>query len=66
LKPFADSARRSIEQALADFRRSGQGVAVEAEIRDLRLADIAFDAATLRVVAEADGIARVAVSSLTP
>ena len=66
LAPFAADARRGIEGALADFRRSAQGVAVEAAITGVRLADIAFDATTLRVIAEADGTARVAITSLTP
>jgi hypothetical protein len=66
LKPLMAGARGGIEAALADFRQNGQGVAVDATITDLRLADIAFDAATLRVIAEADGTAKVAVSSLGP
>ena len=66
LKPFATSARTSIEAAIADFRQRGQGVAVDAAISDLRLADIAFDAKTLRVIAEADGTAKVTVTSLAP
>ena len=64
LKPFAANARRSIEGALADFRGAGDGVRVDATIKDLRLADIAFDANTLRLIAELDGAASVAVSKL--
>jgi hypothetical protein len=39
-------------------------VRVETKINDLRLVGIAFDAKTLRVVAEADGAVNVAVTSL--
>ena len=35
-----------------------------AEITDLRLADIAFDSKTLRVIAEAEGTIKVAVNKL--
>jgi hypothetical protein len=66
LQAFAASARSNIEAALADFRRAGQGVQVDAAITGLRLADITFDATTLRVIAEADGTAKVAVTSLAP
>lgn len=37
---------------------------IDASITDLRLVGIAFDATTLRVITEADGTAKVAVSSL--
>jgi len=39
-------------------------VRVEAVVNDLRLTGIAFDASTLRVIAEADGTAKVAVTEL--
>lgn len=64
LKPFAASARKSIEAAIADFRQQQDGVRVDAAITALRLSDIAFDAGTLRVIAEADGNVNVAVSKL--
>ena len=64
LKPFAASARRSIEAAIADFRKSGEGVQVDAAVTDLRLAGIEYDAKTLRVIAEADGSVKVAISAL--
>ena len=66
LNPFALNARRSIEAALADFRQTTPGVRVDAAVTGLRLADIAFDATTLRVIAEADGNAKVAGTSLAP
>jgi hypothetical protein len=64
LKPFAANARTSIEKAIADFRQQSEDVRVEAAVTGLRLADIAFDSKTLRVIAEADGNVRAAVSRL--
>ncbi len=64
LNPFAASARNSIEAAIADFRKSADGVRVDAAVTALRLVGIEFDAKTLRVIAEADGTVRVAVSAL--
>jgi hypothetical protein len=64
LKPFAANARKSIEAAIADFRKAGQGVEVEAAVTDLRLAGIEYDAKTLRIIAEAEGTVKVAVSQL--
>jgi hypothetical protein len=64
LNPFATTARNSIEAAIADFRKSADGVRVDAAVRALRLVGIEFDAKTLRVIAEADGTAKVAVTAL--
>jgi hypothetical protein len=64
LVPLAASARKNIEAAIADFRSRANGVRVDAAVIDLRLADIEFDAKTLRVIAEADGTVRVAVTKL--
>ena len=58
------NARQSIETAIADFRQAGDGVQVDAAVTALRFAGIAFDAKTLRVIAEADGTVRVAVTAL--
>src|SRR5215470_2266091 len=64
LVPLTANARKSIEAAIADFRKSADGVRVDAAITNLRLVGIEFDAKTLRVIAEADGTARVAVTAL--
>ena len=64
LKPFAQNARKSLEAAIADMRQAADGVRVDAAVTDLRLVGIEFDAKTLRVIAEADGTVRVAVTSL--
>jgi hypothetical protein len=64
LKPFAANARDKIAAAMKEFRKSDDGVTVDAAVTGLRLADIAFDAKTLRVIAEADGTVNVAITSL--
>jgi hypothetical protein len=64
LKPFAANARKSIEAALAQFRQNEHGVSADAAVTDLRLAGIAYDARTLRVIAEAEGTVKIAVSAL--
>ena len=64
LKPFAANARKSIEAAIADFRKSEQGVQVDAAVTDLRLAGIEYDAKALRIIAEAEGTVKVAISAL--
>lgn len=64
LKPFAANARRSIEAAIADFRKNDEGVKVDAAVTDLRLVSIAYDATILRIIAEADGSVKVAISAL--
>ena len=64
LKPFAADARAKIGAALTDFQQNVNGVKVDATVQDLRLTGIEFDSNTLRVIAEADGTAKVAVSEL--
>jgi uncharacterized protein DUF4403 len=64
LVPVADSARKNIAAAVADFRKSTDSVRVDAEVVDLRLVDLEFDAKTLRVIAEAEGTVRAAVMKL--
>jgi hypothetical protein len=64
LNPIAANARKSIEAAIADFKQAGDGVRVDAAVTALRLVGIEFDSTTLRVVAEADGTVKVAVSKL--
>ncbi len=64
LKPFLNDAKAKIGVALNDFRQAKDGVEVEAAINNLRLTGIAFDSTTLRVIAEAEGTARVTVTEL--
>ncbi len=64
LKPFGSNAQKKIAAAISDFRKNEDGVRVAAEITSLRLADIAFDSKTLRVIAEAEGAINVFVTTL--
>ena len=64
LKPFVSNAQKQIAAVIADFQKNENGVRVAAEIDKLRLADIAFDSKTLRVIAEAEGAINVFISSL--
>jgi hypothetical protein len=64
LKPIADNTRRGIEAAIAEFERSTRGVRVDADVTNLRLDGIEFDSKTLRVIAEADGTVRIAITEL--
>jgi hypothetical protein len=64
LKPFATEAREKIAVAMADLRKNEQGIKVDANVTSVRLAEIAYDSKTLRIVAEADGAINVAVTQL--
>jgi Domain of unknown function (DUF4403) len=64
LKPFATNAQKKIAAAITDFQKNEDGVRVAAEITSLRLADIAFDSRTLRVIAEAEGTMNVSITAL--
>jgi hypothetical protein len=64
LKPFAADARAKIAAALADFQAPAPGTRVDAKVDELRLTGIAFDAHTLRIVAEARGSVSATVSQL--
>jgi Domain of unknown function (DUF4403) len=64
LKPFASNAQKKIADAIADLQRSEDGVRVTAEITSLKLADIAFDSKTLRVIAESEGSINVFITAL--
>jgi uncharacterized protein DUF4403 len=64
LKPFSANAKKKLDAAISDLQKNEDGVRVAAEINNLRLADIAFDSKTLRVIAEADGTINVAITAL--
>ena len=65
LKPFAADAKTKIAAALADFQKDvGRACRWTPKSTTLRLTGIEFDSKTLRVIAEADGTAKVAVSEL--
>jgi hypothetical protein len=65
LKPFATNAQKKIAAAIADFQKNEDGIRVATEITTLRLADIAFDSKTLRVIAQAEGTINVFVTTLS-
>jgi hypothetical protein len=64
LKPFATNAQKKIAAAISDFQKNEDGVRVAADITSLRLADIAFDSKTLRVIAEAEGAINMHITAL--
>jgi hypothetical protein len=64
LKPFSANAQKRIAAAISDFQKNEDGVRVAADISSLRLADIAFDSKTLRVIAEAAGTMSVSITAL--
>jgi hypothetical protein len=64
LKPFASNAQRKLAAVISDFQNNENGVRVAADVTGLRLAEIAFDSKTLRVIAEASGAINVYVTSL--
>jgi hypothetical protein len=64
LKPFASNAQKRIAAVISDFQQSEDGVRIAAEITTLRLAGIAFDSKTLRVIADANGAINVSVTAL--
>jgi hypothetical protein len=64
LKPFSSNAQKRIAAVIADFQKNEDGVRIAAEITTLRLAGIAFDSKTLRVIAEAGGAINVSVTAL--
>jgi hypothetical protein len=64
LRPALANARKSIDKALADFRKQGDGIKTDAQLTGLRLVGVEFDSTIVRVTAELDGIARVSVSRL--
>ena len=64
LRPALANARKSIDKALADFRIQGDGIKADAQLTGLRLVGVEFDSKVVRVTAEIDGVARVAVTKL--
>ena len=64
LAPLTVNARKGITAAIAEFQKTTSGVHVDVAVADVRLVGIEFDSKTLRVIAEADGTARVAVFAL--
>jgi hypothetical protein len=64
LKPFAADAKQRIGTAVGALAAESPGLSANVTVNDLRLAGIAYDDKTLRVVANAYGTVNVAISSL--
>ncbi|HYA05763.1 MAG TPA: DUF4403 family protein, partial [Xanthobacteraceae bacterium] len=64
LKPFAADAKKRLAAAVGAFATQANGLSANVTVDDLRLNGIAYDANTLRIVANANGIVSVAISSL--
>ena len=64
LRAFVENAQRKIASAISDLRYNQDGVRVAAEIATIRLADVAFNSKTLRVIAEAEGAINVYITAL--
>ena len=62
LRPMTADIRKNIEAAIADMRNNVSGVQVDASVNDIRLADIGFDAKTVRVIIQAEGTVRITVT----
>ena len=64
LKPFAADAKTRIGAAVGALAAQSPGLSANVTVDDLRLAGIAYDDKTLRVIAKANGAVNVAISSL--
>jgi len=64
LKPFAADAKARLAAAVGQLAQQAPGLSASATVNDLRLVGIAYDANTLRIIANADGAVHVAISSL--
>jgi hypothetical protein len=64
LKPFAADAKQRIGTAVGALAAQDPGLNANVTVDDLRLAGIAYDDHTLRVLAQANGTVNVAISSL--
>jgi hypothetical protein len=64
LKPFASNLQRRVGAMIAEYQDNQPGLRVAAEISSVKLTNVAFDATTLRVFAEANGLINVTVTAL--
>jgi hypothetical protein len=64
LKPFAADAKKRLAAAVGQLAQQAPGLSATADVNDLRLTGIAYDADTLRIIADANGTVNVAISSL--
>jgi len=66
LKPEATNVQRRVGAMIAAYQRNEDGLRIASEISSLRLTDVTFDSAMLRVTAEANGILEVTLTRLKP
>jgi hypothetical protein len=64
LKPFAADAKKGLAGAVGNLAAQSPGLRANATISELRLTGVAYDANTLRIIADAKGSVNVAISSL--
>jgi hypothetical protein len=64
LKPFAADAKTRISAAGAEFSKKDPAASIDTSISEIRLVDITFDSKMLRVITEANGTVKIAISSL--
>ena len=63
-QPAGNPRMQEIAAAIADLQKNEEGIRVDADVTSIRLASIAFDSKTLRVVVETDGTIKAAVTAL--
>ena len=64
LKPFLGDAQKMVASAISDLQKNQDSVRVVTDIKNLALADIAYDSKTLRLIAEVSGTINVTVAAL--
>jgi len=65
LLPIAIDIRKNIEAAISDSRNAPPGVQIDASVVDIQLADIGFDAKTMRVIVETQGTVKAVVTKFS-
>lgn len=64
LKPFMAGARTGIEAAIVRFDRADDGISADFAVTDLRIVGVEFDSKILRLMAEAEGRAKLTLGKL--
>lgn len=64
LAPMVADARKNIEASIAEFRQQSDGVELDADVMDVALTGIQFDAKTLRIITSMEGSVKVAITKL--
>ncbi|CAM5337850.1 hypothetical protein AFEL58S_01034 [Afipia felis] len=64
LKPLAVGAQQKLAAIIGGLQTEQNGVRIDAGVTQMRLGDVSFDSATLRVIAEATGTLNITVNQL--